>query len=513
MRKYLLAGVAMLGAATAMQGSAYAQTAPAPAMPLMQPQMNTLIVPNGGKSANDNNNYQPAPLPGAVANPTPGSMVIRLNGKIWTEYGFGSGTGLVIPGTGKNSVNGGLGTYFRLYPGFDAQATNGLQYGGQVEIRENFIAAASNTGNTGLSGLTCGQTLYVRRDFVWVSNPAWGLFRLGQGDGVSGIFDNGIISQQGYGQGGWNGDASAWVANSGDSVAFPWFSQQGAEYGSNKIVYLSPQFFGIDVGLEYAPNNGNIETGASAATTGSSPLVSSASAPDGTRYIDLFQVGARYQGVVGPVAIYGFADYIGSGTVSYTGTAASALDAAFGYTPAGTKPTNALPGSFSLASGGTNPTTLGSKYNGKFKNLSVGFVGAEFTIGGLAIGGGWQGGAYNSPSTSMGTEPEGGVGSNLYGFGALYTIGALSFGASWYGYDSQGAVGLAGLSQRHENGLGLGINYTIAPGINPYLEALYGTRHQGGYDFVNGKYFSQTGYEGNNTVWSDAIIVGIQVGW
>jgi len=505
MRKYLLAGVAVLGATAAVQGSAYAQ--PAPAMPLAPPQMGILQTPSSGKSANDNNNYQPAPLPGAVATPTPGSMVIRLNGKIWSEYGLGGGTGLTNSGAGqtgglgspinphqnpagKNSANGGLGTYFRLYPGFDAQATNGLRYGGQVEIRENFIAAASGTGNTGLSGLTCGQTLYVRRDFVWVSNPQWGLIRLGQGDGVSGIFDNGVISQQGYGQGGWNGDASAWVGNGGTSPAFPWYSQQGAEYGGNKIVYLSPQFFGVDAGVEYEPNNGNIETGAANPTTGAANLVSSSVPPDGTRFIDQYQVGARYQGVVGPVSIYAFGDYIGSGHVNYTGSALSAQAAA--GTPIG------------------NPS---ASYNGKFKNLSVGFVGAEFTIGGLAIGGGWQGGAYNSPSSSMGLEPENGVGSQLYGLGALYTIGALSFGASWYGYDSQGAVALTGLSQRHENGFGLGINYTIAPGLNPYLEALYGTRHQGGFDFVNGKTYAQAGYNGHNDTNSQAIIVGIQVGW
>ena len=29
--------------------------------------------------------------------------------------------------------------YFRLYPGVDALATNGLRYGAIVEIRQNFI--------------------------------------------------------------------------------------------------------------------------------------------------------------------------------------------------------------------------------------------------------------------------------------------------------------------------------------------------------------------------------------
>jgi len=496
MRKYLLAGVAALGATVVVQGSAYAQ-APAPVMPLSSPQMNTLITPNGGKSANDNNNYQPAPIPGAVATPTPGSMVVRFNGKIWTEYGFGGGSGITAGGTGgipagKNTPNSGLGTYFRLYPGFDAQATNGLRYGGQAEIRENFIATQSNTGATGTSGLTSGQTLYVRRDFVWMSNPQWGLVRFGQGDGVAGIFDNGVISQQGYGQGGWNGDASAFLANTNVGTSYPWYSQQGAEYGSNKIVYLSPQFFGVDAGVDYAPNNGNAEIGGGAGNvpgTGASGLASSAAPPDGTRFMNQYQVGLRYQGVVGPVSIYAFGDYIGSGHVQYTGTALAAQAKEFGSA-------GAIPGN--------------SKYNGNFQNLSAGFVGAEFTIGGLAIGGGWQGGTYNG---TMATEPDGGKGANLYGLGALYTIGALSFGASWYGFDSQGAIGLTGISQRHENGFGLGVNYTIAPGINPYLEALYGTRHQGGFDFVNSKYFTQAGYAGHNDVDSEAIIVGIQVGW
>ena len=180
MRKFLLASAAMLGATVAVQGSAFAQAPMSP--PLAAPPMGTLITPNSGKSANDNNSYQAAPLPGAVATPTPGSMVIRLNGKIWSEWAIGGGTGDQVgtyPGypAYKQSANKGLGTYLRLYPGFDAQATNGLRYGGQAEIRENFGQASGTTGlstpnpnqssgNTGTSGLTSLQTLYVRRVFV-----------------------------------------------------------------------------------------------------------------------------------------------------------------------------------------------------------------------------------------------------------------------------------------------------------------------------------------------------------
>ncbi len=41
------------------------------------------------------------------------------------------------------------------------------------------------------------------------------------------------------------------------AVPWVWLTQAGAEYGNNKIVYLSPQFYGFDFGLQYAPSMGN----------------------------------------------------------------------------------------------------------------------------------------------------------------------------------------------------------------------------------------------------------------
>ena len=215
MRKLLLAGAAMLGAAASVQGTAQAQTPPAPQ--LAAPPMGTLITPNFGKSANDNNNYQAVQLPGAVANPTPGSMVIRLNGLIREEATVEGSTGDIVGGNKLAPYS--LGTLLRLYPGVDGMATNGLRWGAQAEIRENFqgqgFAAspsssttsiiATNAQNsssaTGTSGLTCAQTLYVRRAFVWVAQDQIGIFRLGQADGVSGIFDNGVTTFQNVGVG------------------------------------------------------------------------------------------------------------------------------------------------------------------------------------------------------------------------------------------------------------------------------------------------------------------------
>jgi len=509
MRKYLLAGAAMFGATMAVQGSAYAQTpAPAPAAPLLQPpQMGQLITPNFGKSANDNNNYQAVEIPGAVINPTPGSMVIRLNGKIWSEFGVEGSTG---DQAGLNNGNKlapySMDTYLRLYPGVSGMATNGLRWGAQAEIRENFqgqgfIAsnaatsitatnAQNSSSTTGNSGLTCSQTLYVRRAFVWVAQDQVGIFRLGQGDGPAGIFDNGITTFQNVGAGLWNGDAPGYT-NGNSQPTFPWFTQQGAEYGSNKIVYLSPQFFGIDLGGSFAPNNGNgggTYNCGSAATIGC-PLLSSSNQvivstsgvitpTDNFRERNLAEVGARYQGVLGPTSIYAWGTWIGANHVNYTG-------------PVLTPATVGVPG---------------SHYNGQVSDVSAGFVGAAVTIAGFQFGGAWQGGHYNN---IMAPAPDGAPTAEAYLVGFAYTLGAFTIGGSWYGFDTQGAPALTGISQRHENAFGLGGNWQITPGLQLYSEYIYGTNHQGDFNFVTGS----AGSSANNTAKSQAFIVGLLVGW
>ena len=62
MRKLLLAGAAVLGTTALVQRPVHAQTSPTPQ--LAAPPMGTLITPNFGKSANDNNNYQAVRSPG-----------------------------------------------------------------------------------------------------------------------------------------------------------------------------------------------------------------------------------------------------------------------------------------------------------------------------------------------------------------------------------------------------------------------------------------------------------------
>ena len=81
MRKFLLASVAALGTG-GLIGTAVAQT-PVVGAPTQGQTAFPMATPNA--SANNNNNFQPAMLPGVVANPTPGTIVIHMNARVLTQ--------------------------------------------------------------------------------------------------------------------------------------------------------------------------------------------------------------------------------------------------------------------------------------------------------------------------------------------------------------------------------------------------------------------------------------------
>jgi hypothetical protein len=84
MRKFLLASVATLGTGGLM-AAAFAQ---APTAAVGTPLQGQAAYPmaNPLASVNNNNNYQAPALPGPIANPTPGTIVIHMNGKVQTTF-------------------------------------------------------------------------------------------------------------------------------------------------------------------------------------------------------------------------------------------------------------------------------------------------------------------------------------------------------------------------------------------------------------------------------------------
>lgn len=466
MRKLLLAGAAFIGSV----GIASAQTATMPMSPTQggNTQFNTIM------AGNNQNNSDGSPLPANANAPTPGNVVIHINGRVNVYGAISGGSGFNYNGN-KLQPQQFLG-YFRLYPGMDGLATNGLRYGGIVEIRQNFIgqgygfpsaSAPSNGTNFGssASGNSCGSTLYVRREAAYVGSNQIGIFRFGQDDGPFSQMDGGVTTFQNFNDGAWNGDLpGAIVANAQPN--FPFWSGIGKEYTTSKVVYFSPVFAGFDVGLSYAPSTATTnDSGCTVAGSGCSNLDTSTTASDAGRPKDIFEIMGRYRGTVGPVGIYGIAGYSGSGHTQEAGVA-------------------------------TQP----------YQNFSVGDFGLVLTVAGLSVGGNVLVGNYNGQYS---LEPTGGKSAIAWMGGAQYVTGPITVGVSYYNFQEQGSASMVGLSQRYDDGLAAGGTYSVAPGMVVYLSYLYGAAHQGGVNLLSGA----TGTAIGNDVHGQAFSIGTRMFW
>jgi hypothetical protein len=489
---------------------------------------------------NSNNNYQAPMLPGALANPTPGTIVVHINAKVQVDVGgmwtsadqraftapagapgaapitsIGSGplaastatsastaqsAILGVNGTGTAKVQPqGIGSFARLYFGGDGMATNGLRYGAAIEVRENFPGEQSGSSASTYSSL---ETFYVRRAFTYVAGDNWGIIRLGQADGPISIFDNGVTTFQFLPTGNFNGGDSLSFMPSNAAATFIFLSQAGGEYDNSKAVYLSPQIAGFDFGLLYAPSTSNqygssgatlgalggsitgagIGTGltCTTATSGCPNLSSGPGSLDGERLINEYAAGVRYQGILGGVGVLAYGVYEGSGVVDYTG---AGPNTAAGRTILGI---SALPG---------------SQYNGKFVGWSIGSAGVAVTYAGFTVGGNVIGGLKNGYASPM---PQNGVHQLGYILGAKYVYGPWTVGIAAMEYWDQGNLAMTGLTQHRARGINPGFSYTVAPGYQIYAEYMWNDQTQNGVNQITGA----AGSGANNNIRGQGFVIG-----
>jgi predicted porin len=411
MRQVLLAGAATLTAALGLAGAAQAQVS--------SPVFTTHIAP--------------------------GSVVVRLDGRVSEFAGVSGFTGQSYKGTKDSSV--ALGGYLRLYPGFDGVAANGLQYGAQAEIRENAETTADSGAGT--------ETLYVLREFGYFGLPKAGLVRFGQQEGALYLFDTGRFESgpESFDDGGWNGDIQNFFVNSSARPVYP-FTWTNNLRTTDKIDYITPTFSGLSFGASFEPNQD--------AANDTDPDVSEPGAADLRR--NTLEVGARYKAVFDGVGLNVSGGYL---------TAAPVAN-----------------------SDGAN----------KYQDMSVGSAAATVTFGGLTVGGNAKFGKMNGQYLPA---PDGAK--NAVGFlaGAVYDIGHLSVGGSYFLYDDQGNYSKPATEGQEQNiGVAAGATYILVPGAKLFLSYLYGTRHQGGYDYLS----SSAGAAYNNTQ-AQVIALGAWLYW
>jgi predicted porin len=162
---------------------------------------------------------------------------------------------------------------------------------------------------------------------------------------------------------------------------------------------------------------------------------------DGARPRNLTETGLRYQSRIGGVGVNAFGIYANSGHVN------------------------------------VSKAVAGSQFDGQ----SYGDFGLTFDYAGVTVGGHATKGRYNGVN---GLAPHGGSDATAWLVGIQYANGPMTVGTSFYDFTSQGNPLTVGIAQRREQGFAAGGSYVLAPGLTLYLSYLYGTRHQGDFNFA-----------------------------
>ena len=464
-----------------------------------------------------------------TASPAPGTVTVRLNGR-FRFYAFaafdrdadnnasGSATGTVnaagqgtLSGSNKQA-NYGFGDYARLYPGFDGVAANGLKYGASLEIRQDQVSGAGGGTQGSISQQNRARgALYFRREWGYLGTDQIGTIRLGTTDQPSSLYMTGNFEN--FDGGGLNGDLPG-VLSQNTVVTWP-FGDVGGVYTTMKAVYLSPQFFGFDMGVSFEPNTGNnsinnncgagsplgtnfTNSGGTAFTAaagasgqgvsglGCDRLSSSPSNGESGRRRNTVDALLRYRGTFGGFGIAATAGYIGSGNVrdNQTGVA-------------------------------FNSNPLAGTVRNNFDGLSIGDFGVALTYAGFSVGGKYQFGRFNNGS--FGLVPKGLPDGEAFLIGGSYTIGPVVMGAHYLNFKSAGDLANAVQGRvRREQGVAAGATYSLAPGVSLFLSYLYNERKQNGFNFVTGQGVTAATPQGNafsNKVTSSLISVGTSFSW
>jgi hypothetical protein len=467
MRKLLLASVATLGFAGAANAA-------------MMIEMNPATTP---PSVGDTTGVvKPAPISAwnaPKANPDPGKIITHVDGLVAVDIGAYNSSGLRgqsgTPNAATKADHYNMGSYFRLYFGFDGKLTNGMLYGAMSEMRTVFDGpnnGAANYTTTGSisasgSGNATDALWYTRRAYVYMGAPNVGLFRLGEGDGVASLWTQpSITTGEQYDTGQWDGDAGDFLPG---NVSLAWaFNDIGAEYDPQKVVYITPSFFGFVFAVDFAPNSSALTAGGTSnnAATGALAQQSSSTLPsDWARPRNMFEVGSRYTGSFGPVSLEGSIAFQKSAVV---GNASLPPSANAGVT--------------------------------KFKGVDDIDAGLGVTAFGASVYGHFLGGTMNGTMTPQAEIPGRSKDGVSWIEGVMYSFGPWTVGTSFYSFESEGTnaafsapipAGFAGagttvkLGNRAEHGLDFGGTYNLAPGCNLYAEYIIGWRHQVGVNFID----------------------------
>lgn len=378
--------------------------------------------------------------------------------------------------------------YARLWPGFDAMASNGLQYGAQLEIRMRDGEQPRGSGRGNLN---------YRRMFGYLATPVLGQVRVGSGQvRASELMYVGHMMGT-IATGLWDGDFPNFFPTRGSPNLF-WYSAASAN-NMTAISYLSPQFFGVDLGLSYAPNNGNFggdkscklrslsleNGGVDCDRLTAGDLDAGAQKP--RNILDLM---LRYRGSFGQWGVAASGGFVTSDAVAATGSAQP------------------------------------------FEGLRIGLLGAQISHGGWTLGGIVTGGRGNYAENTRASQEipfsanvanataqyETGAPLNLlpssgnndamltWQVGVRYAFDEFALGVAYHQARYEGSI--AAPSDALDQGVGVGGTMFVAPGLSLFAEYLFGRRREGGVDLRTGQLSSD-----NNRGTFSIFGLGVSMNW
>ncbi|MES2711263.1 MAG: porin [Pseudomonadota bacterium] len=308
---------------------------------------------------------------------------------------------------------------FELNVFVDGKAANGLTYGAVIELQVDNVGA----GGTGTS-------IDTDEFYGYLSHPVFGTIRMGDEDNAANLLQVRVPLVRGADTDNY-WDEFLFRNGADGSPSLLTSISDGSDV--SKIIYLSPQFFGFDFGVSYAPNSGEGER--FALGRAQQPTISTAASVaqrDRSARRNEIAGGVRYRGTFGPLGLTaGFSAMQSDSQQAYLAPTAIQL----------VRRTTAYSGGIQLAAFGF---TVGGEYTwGDYQGVSVGIapnargressrhyvIGATYTVPGLGtqIGGFWgQAVQDNGRATATGDTA---IGRNVadrnqtvYSFGVVHPL-------------------------------------------------------------------------------------------
>ncbi|MBR0657084.1 porin [Plastoroseomonas arctica] len=320
---------------------------------------------------------------------------------------------------------------FELNVFVDGKAANGLEYGAVIELQVDNVGAGAT-----------GTSIDTDEFYGYLSSPMFGTIRFGDEDAAANLLQVRVPLIRGADTDNYWDEFLQ--RNGGDgSPSLLTSITDGSD--ATKIIYLSPQFFGFDFGLSYAPNSGEGERFALGRTQ-QPALNTAASVAQRDRSARRNEItGAiRYRGTFGPVG----------------------LTAGFSALQSDSQQLVAAPTSLQVARRIT-------AYAGGIQLAAFGF-----TVGGEYVWGDYQGVSVGLAPLARGREA-----SRHYVLGATYTVPGLGtqIGGFWgqaiqdngrstspNGTAGQDTVFGANVRDRNQTVYSFGVVHPLAPGLQLY---------------------------------------------